>query len=243
MASASASPTIQQSESTSKAPGGIDWLLVLALLAIVAATTRSLLYTPIEVRQGIAQKIFYVHVPAAVIALYVSCIPSAIASLMYLWLKDERLDRAAESLAEVGLVFLTMVLASGPFWGKTTWGTWWQWEARLTTTLFLWFVLVGYLVMRGAIDEPEARSRLSAVLGTMIGLLVPFIHLTVYLFPTIHPQPVVLAPEKPKLPSEMLITLLMGFLAFMVLYAALVRRRYRWTTARDMQQQLEDQRS
>ncbi|MEO7359330.1 MAG: cytochrome c biogenesis protein CcsA [Gemmatimonadaceae bacterium] len=243
MTSASASPTTQPGDRTTSAPAGIDWLLVLAFIAIAAATVRSLMFTPVEVRQGVAQKIFYVHVPAAVIALYVSCIPSAIASLMYLWLKDERLDRVAESLAEVGLVFLTMVLASGPFWGKTTWGTWWQWDARLTTTLFLWFVLVGYLVMRSSIDEPEARSRLSAVLGVMIGLLVPFIHLTVYLFPTIHPQPVVLAPERPKLPSEMLITLLAGFGAFVVLYAALVRRRYHWTTARDLQQQLEDSRS
>ena len=243
MTSASASPTTQAGSRTTTAPAGIDWLLMLALLAIAAATVRSLMFTPIEVRQGVAQKIFYVHVPAAVIALYVSCIPSAIASLLYLWLKDERLDRVAETLAEVGVVFLTMVLASGPFWGKTTWGTWWQWDARLTTTLFLWFVLVGYLVMRSSIDEPEARARLSAVLGTMIGLLVPFIHLTVYLFPTIHPQPVVLAPAAPKLPSEMLITLLSGFGAFVVLYAALVRRRYRWATARDLQQHLEDSRA
>ncbi|MEP6762983.1 MAG: cytochrome c biogenesis protein CcsA [Gemmatimonadaceae bacterium] len=243
MTSASASPTIQNSERSSEMPGGIDWLLVLALVAFAAVTVRSLVYTPIEVRQGIAQKIFYVHVPAAVISLYVSCIPSAIASVMYLWLKDERLDRIAESLAEVGLVFLTMVLTSGPFWGKTTWGTWWQWDARLTTTLFLWFVLVGYLVMRGAIEEAEARARLSAVLGTMIGLLVPFIHLTVYLFPTIHPAPVILAPQKPQMSSEMLITLLSSFGAFVVLYAALLRRRYRWATARDLQQQLENQRA
>lgn len=243
MTSASASPTIQEGERSSELPGGIDWLLVLALVAFAAVTVRSLLYTPIEVRQGIAQKIFYVHVPAAVISLYISCIPSAIASVLYLWLKDERLDRLAESLAEVGLVFLTMVLTSGPFWGKTTWGTWWQWDARLTTTLFLWFVLVGYMVMRGAIEEAEARARLSAVLGTMIGLLVPFIHLTVYLFPTIHPAPVILAPQKPQMSSEMLITLLSSFSAFVLLYAALLRRRYRWATARDKQQQRENQRS
>ncbi|MEP6782004.1 MAG: cytochrome c biogenesis protein CcsA [Gemmatimonadaceae bacterium] len=243
MTSASASPTIQESEQSGDLSSGIDWLLVLALVAFAAVTVRSLLYTPIEVRQGIAQKIFYVHVPAAVISLYISCIPSAIASVMYLWLKDERLDRLAESLAEVGLVFLTMVLTSGPFWGKTTWGTWWQWDARLTTTLFLWFVLVGYMVMRGAIEEAEARARLSAVLGTMIGLLVPFIHLTVYLFPTIHPAPVILAPQKPQMSSEMLITLLSSFGAFVLLYAALLRRRYRWATARDKQQQLENQRS
>ncbi len=222
---------------------GLDWLMVAALVAVAAATVRTLLYTPIEARQGIAYKIFYIHVPAAVISLYIACIPSSIASLLYLWLKDERVDRMSESLAEVGLLFLTMVLASGPFWGKTQWGTWWQWDARLTSTLFLWFVLVGYLVMRDAIDQPEDRARLSAVLGVMIGLLVPFIHLTVYIFPTIHPDPVVLAPEKPKVSSEMLTTLLMSTVAFLVLYAALLRKRYRWATLRDLQRQYEDQMS
>ena len=217
-----------------------DWLMFVALLAVAAATVRTLWYTPIEATQGVAQKIFYVHVPAAVISLYIACIPSAIASLVYLWLKDERVDRLSESLAEVGLLFLTMVLASGPFWGKTQWGTWWQWDARLTSTLFLWFVLVGYLVMRDAIDQPEDRARLSAVLGALIGLLVPFIHLTVYLFPTIHPDPVVLAPEKPKVSSEMLVTLLFSTVAYLVLYAALLRKRYRWATARDLQRQYED---
>ncbi|MBC8090043.1 MAG: cytochrome c biogenesis protein CcsA [Phycisphaerae bacterium] len=220
---------------------GFDWLMFAALLAVAAATVRTLMYTPIEATQGIAQKIFYIHVPAAVISLYISCIPSAIASLVYLWLKDERVDRLSESLAEVGMLFLTVVLASGPFWGKTQWGTWWQWDARLTSTLFLCFVLVAYLVMRDAIDQPEDRARLSAVLGALIGLLVPFIHLTVYLFPTIHPDPVVLAPEKPKVSSEMLTTLLMSTLAYLVLYAALLRKRYRWATQRDLQRQYEDQ--
>ena len=107
------------------------------------------------------------------------------------------MDRIAETLAETGIVFLSVVLGTGPFWGKTIWGTWWQWEARLTSTLFLWFVLVGYLVLRGAIDERETRARLSAIIGAMAGLLVPFIHLTVYMFNTLHPKPVVLKPEAP----------------------------------------------
>lgn len=238
MPSATAAPSGNTQESSAR---GFDWLMFAALLAVIAVTVRVLWYTPTEATQGVAQKIFYLHVPAAVISLYISCIPSAIASLVYLWLKDERVDRLSEALAEVGLLFLTLVLASGPFWGKTQWGTWWQWDARLTSTLFLWFVLVGYLVMRDAIDQPEDRARLSAVLGALIGLLVPFIHLTVYLFPTIHPDPVVLAPEKPKLSSEMLTTLLLSTLAYLVLYAGLLRKRYRWATERDLQRAHEEQ--
>lgn len=238
MPSATAAPSKNTQENS--APG-FDWWMFAALLAVIAVTVRVLWYTPTEATQGVAQKIFYLHVPAAVISLYISCIPSAIASLVYLWLKDERVDRLSEALAEVGLLFLTLVLASGPFWGKTQWGTWWQWDARLTSTLFLWFVLVGYLVMRDAIDQPEDRARLSAVLGALIGLLVPFIHLTVYLFPTIHPDPVVLAPEKPKMSSEMLMTLLLSTLAYLVLYAGLLRKRYRWATERDLQRAYEEQ--
>lgn len=238
MPSATAAPSGNTPETSAR---GFDWLMFAALLAVIAVTVRVLWYTPTEATQGVAQKIFYLHVPAAVISLYISCIPSAIASLVYLWLKDERVDRLSEALAEVGLLFLTLVLASGPFWGKTQWGTWWQWDARLTSTLFLWFVLVGYLVMRDAIDQPEDRARLSAVLGALIGLLVPFIHLTVYLFPTIHPDPVVLAPEKPKLSSEMLTTLLLSTLAYLVLYAGLLRKRYRWATERDLQRAHEEQ--
>ena len=219
---------------------GTDWLLLASVAGIAVAIIRILMFTPVEIRQGLAQKIFYVHVPAATISLYIAVIPMSISSVMYLWLKDDRLDRIAESFAEVALMFLSIVLVTGPFWGKTIWGTWWQWEARLTSTLFLWFVLVGYLVLRGAIDQPEARARLSAVIGSMAGLLVPFIHLTVYLFNTLHPMPVVLKPDAPSLPPDMLKTLLMSFLAFSFFYVALLRNRFRWATAHDAQMQLED---
>jgi heme exporter protein C len=243
MTSVSPSATMRGAPvSTTDRGRGIDWLLVAAITAIVATMVRILMFTPIEERQGIAQKIFYVHVPAATISLYLACIPMAIASVLYLWIKDDRLDRAAETFAETGIVFLSVVLGTGPFWGKTIWGTWWQWEARLTSTLFLWFVLVGYLVLRGAIDEREARARLSAIIGTMAGLLVPFIHLTVYMFNTLHPKPVVLKPDAPSLPPEMLTTLLISFAAFALFYAALLRMRYRWATQNDLQQQLEDSR-
>ena len=168
---------------------GVDWVLVVAVLSCIGVIVRALFFTPVDAMQGIAQKIFYIHVPAATVGLYLACGLVAIASLMYLWIKDPRLDRVAESSAEVALVFLSIVLATGPLWGKPIWGTWWTWDARLTSTLFLWFLILAYLVLRGAIDEAEMRARLSAVMGALAMLLVPFIHLTVYLFRTLHPQP------------------------------------------------------
>jgi heme exporter protein C len=125
------------------------------------------------------------------------------------------------------------VLATGAIWGKSSWGTAWAWEPRLTSALFLWFVLLSYLVLRDAIENRDTRARLSAVLGVLALLLVPFIHMTVYLFRGLHPDPVVLQPGRPKMPPEMLTTWLFAVGAFALLFFALLRLRYRWATARD----------
>ena len=211
---------------------GPDLLLVAAVVAVAATFVRALLFTPLDALQGPAQKIFYVHVPSAFTALYVAFPILAMASGVYLWLRDERADRVAESAAEVGLVFMTVVLVSGPIWGKPIWGTWWTWDARLTLTLFLWFVILGYLVLRGAIEEPAMRARYSAVLGVLAVLLVPFIHLSVYLFRTLHPQPIVLKPDAPSMPGAMLATFGMAMVSFVLLFVALFRARYRLATER-----------
>jgi heme exporter protein C len=208
------------------------WLFVVAVLCMVAAYIRAIYFTPIEALQGAAQKIYYLHVPAALSA-YLSLGIVALMSVVYLWLRDERADRLAESAGEVGLVFLTAVLTTGPLWGKPIWGTWWTWDARLTLTLFLWFLTAGYLVLRGAIDDTAMRARYSAVLGILAALLIPFIHLSVYMFRTLHPQPIILKPERPSLPNEMLITFLSFFGSCTLLCIALIRARYRYGVARD----------
>ena len=149
------------------------------------------MFTPIEARQGLAQKIFYVHAPSAWSALLAFSM-GGLAGGLYLWLRDPRLDVFAESSAEVGLVFSAMMLTTGPLWGKPIWGTWWQWEPRLTLTLLLVFLFVGYLALRNAIADPSERARYSAIVGLLGLILVPFVHLSVYLFRTIHPQPILL---------------------------------------------------
>ena len=211
----------------------IDKLLVVGLLAVASVVVRAIWFTPVELRQGPAQKIFYVHAPSAFVALYVAFGLMAVTSALYLWLRDPRLDRLAESSAEVGLVFMTAVLVTGPIWGRTIWGTWWTWDARLTLTIFLWFLVLGYLLLRASIEERATRARYSAVLGILAAILVPFIHLSVYLFRTLHPQPIVLKPSAPSLPGGMLTTLLWGFVAFLLLFFGMLRTRYHWATDRD----------
>ncbi len=212
---------------------GFDGLLAIAIIAVLAASVRAIWFTPVDAMLGAAQKIFYIHVPTAFIGLYVACGLMFISSIMYLWIKDERLDRLAESSAELAVVFLGIVLVTGPVWGRTSWGTWWVWEARLTSSLFLWLLMIGYLVLRSGLESQEARARLSAVMGSLAALLVPFIHLTVKLFRGMHPGPVVLAPEKPKMPAEMLMSFGLAMVAFLLLFVALLRLRLRWAAARD----------
>ena len=196
-----------------------------ALLALVGVYVLALGYTPVEARQGLAQKIFYLHVPAAWCALLAFSLVG-IASALYLWLHDARLDRFAAASAEVGVAFGAVMLTTGPIWAKPIWGTWWTWDARLTLTLFLFFLFIGYLALRSALHDPGERARFSAVVGILGMLLVPFIHLSVYLFRTLHPQPIVLKPSAPSLPPEMLRTLLISFVVFTMLFVGLVSMRY-----------------
>jgi heme exporter protein C len=214
-------------------------LSLLALLGLAGVYVLALGYTPVEARQGLAQKIFYLHVPAAWSALIAFSLVG-IASALYLWLHDPRLDRFAAASAEVGVAFSAVMLTTGPIWAKPIWGTWWTWDARLTLTLFLFFLFVGYLALRASVHDPAERARFSAVVGILGLLLVPFIHLSVYLFRTLHPQPIVLKPSAPSLPPEMLRTLLVSTLVFTVLYVGLVTLRYGLGLAEDARDEAAD---
>lgn len=198
---------------------------IVGFVALAAVYVRALGFTPLERFQGPAQKIFYVHVPAAWCALLAFGLVGII-SLFYLWLKDPRLDLFSASAAEVGVAFSVVMLTTGPLWGKPVWGTWWTWDARLTLTLFLFFLFVGYLLLRNAVAEPTQRARHSAVLGIAGLILIPFIHVSVYLFRTLHPEPIILKPSRPSLPGSMLVTLFASLAVFTVLLVGFLMQRY-----------------
>lgn len=197
----------------------------LALAGVAGVIAMALWMTPMEVRQGLAQKIFYLHAPSAWAGLLAFSL-TGITGGLYLWLRDPRLDLFAEASAEVGLVFGVIVLTTGPIWGKPIWGTWWTWDARLTLTLFLFFLFIGYLALRSALSDPAERARFSAVVGILGLLLVPFVHLSVYMFRTLHPQPVLLKPSAPSMDPRMLRTLLTSVGVFTLLYLGFVTARY-----------------
>ena len=214
-------------------------LSALGVVGLAGVYLLALNFTPVEARQGLAQKNFYVHVPAAWSALLAFSLVG-IASMLYLWLQDPRLDRFAAASAEVGVVFSGIMLTTGPIWAKPIWGTWWTWDARLTLTLFLFFLFVGYLALRAAVHDPVERARFSAVVGILGMLLVPFIHLSVYLFRTLHPQPIVLKPSAPSLPPEMLRTLLISTAVFTLIYFGFVTARYGLALAEEIREEARD---
>ncbi len=200
-------------------------ITVISLLALAGIFVRALAFTPVDRLQGPAQKILYIHAPAGTMSLMAFAI-CGVLSLIYLAMRDRRLDRAAAASAEVGVAFSVAMLITGPIWGKPVWGTWWAWDARLTSTLFIFLLFVGYLIMRDAVIDPDQRARFSAVIGIMGLVLVPFIHMTVYLFRTLHPDPTLIKPSAPSMPGVMLVTLLSSIGVFILLYAGFATQRY-----------------
>lgn len=201
------------------------WITIGSLVLLAGIYVRALRFTPVEETQGLAQKIFYLHVPAAWSAM-LSMGLVGLASILFLIMKEPRLDRFAAASAEVGTVFSCVMLTTGPLWARPIWGTWWTWDARLTLTLMLFFLFIGYQVLRGAVTDPAMRASYAAVVGICGLVLLPFIHLSVYLFRTLHPMPIVLKPSAPSLPPEMLVTLLLSFGVFTLLYVGFVMQRY-----------------
>ena len=204
---------------------GATGLTLLGLAGLIALYWLSFFWVSTEASQGIAQRIFYVHVPAAWTAFLAIGI-AALCSGVYLWLRDDRLDRAAAAAAEGGLVFATIVITTGPLWGKIAWGTYWTWEPRLTLTLLLWFIFVGYFMVRNATEDPDRGKRFAAVVAIVGALDIPFIHVSVLWFRSLHPQPVVARVDGPSLPGDMLTTLLFGVLTFTVIFFGLFLFRY-----------------
>ena len=197
----------------------------LGLALVMVLLWEVFFWVSTERTMGVVQRIFYIHVPAAWVAFMAFGIV-AICSATYLWLKDERLDMAAVSAAEGGILFTTIVLLTGPLWGRVAWGTWWTWEPRLTLTLLLWFIYLGYFLVRSSTENPQRGKRFAAVVGIVGALDIPLIHVSVQFFRSLHPAPVVMKPEGPSLQGDMLTTLFTGLGAFTVLFFALFLFRY-----------------
>ena len=192
-------------------------LLGLGLALMIAALYMVFVYVPTEKHTGIVQRIFYFHVPLAW-SSFLAFFVTFIFSILYLWKRATKWDTIAHASAEVGVVFTTLVLITGPIWAKPVWGVWWTWDARLTTSLVLWLTYVAYLLVRSYVTEPARGARFGAVIGIVGFIDVPIVFLTVNLWRTQHPTTIIF---EGGLTTPMLMTLLVCVAAFTVLYVLL----------------------
>jgi heme exporter protein C len=196
-------------------------LIVGTALTMLVAQYGMFVYAPTERLQRDVQRIFYVHVPLAWTA-YLAFGVVFVASVAYLRTRRSWWDDLGRASAEVGLLLTTLMMISGALWARPIWNTWWSWDARLTTTLILWFIYVGYLMLGALVPDERRAARFRSVLG-IVGLIdIPIIHQSVVWWRTLHPESVVLAAGGPALPAEMLDTLIVSLVAHTLLYACLV---------------------
>jgi heme exporter protein C len=193
------------------------WIATAALFALAIAIV--LAWTPTEATMGPIQKVFYLHLPAA-ISTFLACLVCFIASVGYAVQRNMTWDRLANAAARVAVGLCSVVLLTGMIWGKGAWGQWWTWSPRLTFSLVLWLLYVVYLMTRASFESAERRAIVSAVYAMIAFLDVPLVYLSVRLMPDIHPVSVQLAPE-------MKLTLAIWFVPVLMLSAGLIVARFR----------------
>ena len=211
-----------QPERPAAAPNSTSGLFALvAFAAVIAAQAFSILTSPAEGDMGHLQKIMYVHVPAAWMA-FISFFVVLVFSLRYMWKRRENDDLLAASAAEVGAAFTGLTLLLGMIWGRPAWGVWWVWDARLTSTLVLFLIFVGYLALRSFVDDAAQRARWSAAVGAIGAINVPIVYMSVKWWRTLHQPPS--SPET--LDPAYTMGLRLNAIAFLLVTIYFIRKRY-----------------
>lgn len=214
------------------------WPWAAIALSLVVALTLSMI-SPRDDVQGELVRIMYIHVPAAWLA-YVAFFMTFVGSLTYLLTKNLRWDRIAAASAEIGVFFTGLTLVLGMIWGKSTWGVWWTWDARLTLTAIMFFVYLGYLALRRTTDDPVARASRASVLGVLGAVQIPIVHFSVVWWRTLHQPPSIVRPDSPAIQEPlMLITLIVGVVAFTIIYISLMIKRIELTHLEDQLTEIE----
>lgn len=209
------------------------WPLLLVLLggaALAVCQWLIFFYAPVEAQLGLMQKVFYTHLPLAWWAL-ISFLVVFVASIVYLIRRSPAADRVCAAAAEVGVLLAGLALVTGMIWARRSWGVWWTWDPRLTTTLVMWFIYAGYLVLRGLDLPPQRKRMICAVVGVVAFLDVPLVFLSARLWRSIHPA--VFVSKGGGLEPEMKLTAIACVAAMGLFWAGLVWLRTRQLGLRD----------
>jgi len=201
-------------------------------LTSVVALAVALAVAPPDALQGQAQRLMYVHVPAAWLA-YACFAVVLVSSVAYLLRRDLRWDRRAQAAGELGVGMTALAIVLGSLWGRPVWGTWWVWDPRLVTTVVLLLVYAGYLSVRGLGDDREAGARRAAAVGILGFVNVPVVHFSVVWWRTLHQPATVLSPDPAPMDGQMALALVLAVVAFSLSGWLVVRRRVRLLAHRD----------
>jgi heme exporter protein C len=207
-----------------------------AVALVLVAAAAIFLYAPTDYLQGPVQRIFYLHVSSA-IAAYGCFAVVLVGGIIYLRTENMTADRFARAGAVAGLVFTTVTLVMGMLWAKPIWNTFWTWDARLTSTLVLWIIYAGYLLVRRLADPGRQAARLAAVVGIFGFIDVPVVHFSVTWWRTQHPGPIIV---NDALPPQMLATFFLTLACTLVLAAVMIAVRYRIETLVDARQNISE---
>lgn len=202
------------------------WLGWGAAILFVAGVYGALFYAPADYQQGESFRIIYVHVPSAWMSMFAYMVMAAAGGAGLIW-KTKVSDAIARSSAPLGASFTFLALVTGSLWGKPMWGTWWVWDARLTSELILLFLYLGYIALQSAIDDKRTAARAGAVLALVGVVNIPIIHYSVEWWNTLHQGPTITKLDTPSIHIDMLIPLLIMAIAFNLYYAAMVLIRAR----------------
>ena len=211
--------------------GGERVLGVLAVLGLLAGLYAGFVYAPPDAVQGEIQRLMYLHVPLILVG-YLAFFVVFVTSILSLARRRSTHDALAHASAEIGVLFTALAIAAGSIWGRPTWGTWWTWDARLTTTTILLLIFLGYLMLRALVDDPARGATFSAVLGILGFLDVPIIHLSVVWWRTLHQPASILRPGPATVAPAMQVALYTNLAAFVVLYGYLLVTRLRLESVR-----------
>ena len=228
---------VSQQEQAATRHSGFSWghgLTIVSGLLMLAALYMALIWAPDAANltapaERAAQRIFYFHVPSAWIG-FLAFIVAAVTSILYLITRKQKWDIWALSSVEIGVAFFAMVMVSGPIWAKPTWNVWWTWDPRLTISTISWLLYIGYLMLRGAVDNPDRQARFAAVYAIIAAMSVPINWVAIRWWRTIHPAVVLPGNNSSAqggfgMSADIQTTLLFCLAAFTVFYIVLMYHR------------------